>query len=125
MNDLLERFFRHLADEREVSEHTLGAYRRDLEAFARFLKDDAASGDDVGGALLRVDRIVLRRYLALLHKSHRKSSIARKLSALRTFYKFLMREGVLEVNPGELDGTPRREKNLPKTNSHDQAWALM
>lgn len=125
MNDLLERFFCHLADEREVSEHTLAAYRRDMEVFARFLKDDAASGDEVGEALLRVDRIVLRRYLALLHKSHRKSSIARKLSALRTFYKFLMREGVLEVNPGELVGTPRREKYLPKTLSVDEAWALM
>ncbi len=119
MNDLIDRFDRHLGLERNVSEHTRRAYRRDIEVFGRFLAEGAA------GAIEKVDRIVLRRYLALLYKSHRKSSIARKLSALRTFFDFLVREGVVAVNPGEMVGTPRKESYLPSVLSVDEASALV
>ncbi len=124
MKDLLERFDRHLALERNVSEHTRSAYRLDLEAFARFLAKDAA--DELPpDALEKIDRIVLRRYLALLHKSHRRTSIARKLSALRTFFRFLVREGVVAVNPADMVGTPRQEKYLPRVLSVDEAGVLI
>jgi integrase/recombinase XerC len=124
MDELLERFDRHLAFERNVSQHTRSAYRRDLEAFYRFLKD--GDGADLSvDALRRVDRLVLRRYLALLHKTHRKTSIARKLSALRTFFAYLVSEGVLSVNPGEMVTTPRQEKYLPRVLSVDEASTLL
>ncbi len=124
MDELLQRFDRHLAVERNVSEHTRSAYRRDLEAFCRFLTR-ADSDESCADAIRRVDRIVLRRYLALLHKTHSRSSIGRKLSAFRTFFRYLVREGVLNVNPGETVTTPRLEKYLPRVLSVDEASSLL
>ncbi|WP_432822328.1 tyrosine recombinase XerC [Trichloromonas sp.] len=125
MRDLIARFDRHLADERNVSPHTRLAYLRDLEAFCLFLGKLPAASGSTAADIRRVDQIVLRRYLAQLHKTHKKSSIGRKLAALRTFFRFLVREGVLEVNPGELISTPRQEKYLPQTLSVDEAYALL
>ena len=71
------------------------------------------------------DRIVLRRYLAQLHKKNRKSTIARKLSAIRTFFRYLVREGLLAANPGDLVSTPRQEKYLPTTLSVDETFTLI
>ena len=125
MDRLLERFTTHLSVERNVSPHTLDAYRRDLIGFQAFLRDDLKWSEHDAALLRRVDQIVLRRYLALLHRRCRRSTIGRKLAALRSFFRFLVREGVLEINPGELVGTPRAEKYLPKTLSVDEAFALM
>jgi len=120
MQSLIEQFDRHLAIERNVSPHTRSAYRRDLEEFSRFLQTTGS-----GLAPADVDKIVLRRYLALLHKKNRKSTIGRKLAALRTFFRYLVREGVLASNPGELVATPRQEKYLPTTLSVDETFALI
>lgn len=122
MNAWIERFEEHLQLERNLSPHTLAAYGRDLREFQAFL---LAQKPGQSEPLTQVDQILLRRYLALLHKKISKTSIARKLAALRTFFRYLVREGVLETNPGELVGTPRREKPLPKTLSVDEAFALM
>jgi integrase/recombinase XerC len=122
---LLERFTTHLSVERNVSPHTLDAYRRDLAGFRAFLRDELHWQEQDAALLRRVDQIVLRRYLALLHRRCKRSTIGRKLAALRSFFRFLVREGVLEINPGELVGTPRAEKYLPKTLSVDEAFALM
>ncbi len=125
MHALIERFSRHLSVERNVSEHTLRAYLRDLRAFQTFLEEDPAflgCGEDV---IRRVDHLVLRRYLALLHKKNRKSTLGRKLASLRSFFRYLVREGVLEANPGEMVATPRQEKYLPRTLSVDETYALM
>lgn len=125
MQDLIERFGDHLRLERNVSPHTLAAYRRDLTGFAVFLREDLGWSEEAAALVRRIDQITLRRYLALLHKRCRKSTIGRKLSALRTFFRYLVREGVLERNPGELVGTPRAEKYLPKTLTVDEIFALM
>ncbi len=125
MDRLLERFTTHLSVERNVSPHTLDAYRRDLAGFRAFLRDELHWQEQDAALLRRVDQIVLRRYLALLHRRCKRSTIGRKLAALRSFFRFLVREGVLEINPGELVGTPRAEKYLPKTLSVDEAFALM
>ncbi len=125
MQELLARFEQHLCVERNLSPHTLAAYRRDLAAFQTFLKEELKWPERGTGLVRRIDQIVLRRYLALLHRSCRRTTIGRKLAALRTFLRYLVREGVLEVSPGELVGTPRAEKYLPKTLSVDEAFALM
>lgn len=125
MNEWLRRLEKHLAIERNVSPHTLRAYRQDLKEFLVFLadgKNDRTIGSD---DLRRIDKVLLRRYLAVLHRKNRKSTIGRKLAALRTFFRFLVREGVLEANPGETLATPRAERYLPKTLSVDEAFALM
>ncbi len=125
MDRLLDRFTTHLSVERNVSPHTLAAYRRDLLGFQAFLRNELKWRENGAELLGRVDQIILRRYLALLHRRCKRSTIGRKLAALRSFFRFLVREGVLEVNPGELVGTPRAEKYLPKTLSVDEAFALM
>ncbi len=125
MDDLIRSFEKHLSVERNVSPHTRRAYRQDLEEFRAFLEQGPAGKGDGREVAGRVDAILLRRYLALLHKKNSRSTIGRKLSALRTFFSFLVREGVLEVNPAEAIATPRAEKYLPKTLSVDEAHDLM
>lgn len=123
MQEYLARFDKHLAVERNVSEHTRRAYRQDLEAFRLFLLEELQWPET--GMLERIDNLVLRRYMAVLHKQCKKSTIGRKLAALRTFFRFLVREGVLKVNPGELVATPKQEKYLPRTLTVDETFALM
>jgi integrase/recombinase XerC len=122
MQELIERFGRHLTDERNLSDHTNCAYLRDLGEFKTFL--ERHGGTDVE-ALGRLDNLLLRRYLAELHKRNQRTSIARKLSTLRTFFRFLVREGVLKSNPAEGLATPKLNRYLPKTLSVDEAHALM
>lgn len=125
MDPWIVRFEEHLQLERNLSPHTLAAYGRDLREFQAFLLTQKGFQEAGDGLLARIDQILLRRYLALLHKKNSKTSIGRKLAALRTFFRYLVREGVLQTSPGELVGTPRREKALPKTLSVDEAFALM
>ena len=110
-------FIHYLKSEKNVSFHTARSYLSDLEQFADFLdgKDAAA-----------IDHQTLRQFLALLMKNKtKKSSIARKLSAIRSFFKYLNREGNLSGNPARLVSTPRREKRLPSVLTADDAQRLM
>src|SRR4029079_6004536 len=80
------------------------------------------TGKRSGPALAAVDHITIREWLSTLHTAQKKkASIARKLAALRTFFQFLVREGVLEVNPAKLVATPRLEKKLPVHLSIEEA----
>jgi len=104
-----------------VSPHTLEAYRRDLEQLAAFVlreKGEAATAADV-------DHLLLRRYLAFLGKSVKKSSIGRKLAAIRSFFRYLLRCGVIIKNPAELIATPKKENRLPFHLDIDQVTALV
>jgi len=114
-------FCSHLDTERNVSPHTLAAYRQDLEQLAAFIireKDDSATVADV-------DHLLLRRYLALLGKSVKKSSIGRKLAAIRSFFRYLLRCGVVTKNPAELIATPKKENRLPFHLDIDQVTTLV
>ncbi|HEY9283812.1 MAG TPA: tyrosine recombinase XerC [Pyrinomonadaceae bacterium] len=115
MEQLLEQFFEHLRYERNASEHTLRNYRIDLGQF----HDHLAPADPQTGArreldIRQIDHITIREWLAALHAANKaKSSIARKIASLRTFFQFLLREGVVAANPAKLVSTPRLEKKLP------------
>ena len=117
----LEDFFGYLSVERNVSPHTLNAYRSDLEMFREFLIQE--QGEEA--SFLAVNHLTVRRYLALLHKSHRKSSIGRKLAAIRAFFKYLVREGIVQKNPAELVSTPKKEKKIPFHLNIDEVTALV
>jgi len=119
MKEAIEQFSSYLETERNASPHTIAAYRSDLEQFALFLGAQGASTPE------SVDHLAIRRYLAQLHKGLTKSSIGRKLSALRALFRFLMREGRLEKNPAELVGTPKKEKRVPFHLNIDQVTALV
>jgi len=107
-------FLDYLTYERNVAVNTVIAYRDDLESFTTFLCNDYFTMARDQLELARVDHLAVRSYLA--HLSRRKlsrSSAARHLSALRTFFKWLVREGVVEANPARTVSTPKREKHLP------------
>jgi integrase/recombinase XerC len=107
-------FLDYLTYERNVSIKTIEAYRDDLESFITFLCNDYFSLGRDQLDLPRTDHLTIRAYLA--HLGRRKlsrSSMARHLSTLRSFFKYLMREGVVEANPARMVATPKREKHLP------------
>jgi integrase/recombinase XerC len=115
MEKLLEEFFEHLRYERNASEHTLRNYRIDLTQFHDHLAPpDPATGARRQFDIKQIDHITIREWLSTLYTANKqKSSIARKIAALRTFFQFLVREGVVEANPAKLVNTPRLEKKLP------------
>src|SRR5687768_5992221 len=107
-------FLDYLTYERNVSPNTVSAYRDDLESFTGFLCNDYFTIGRDQLELARVDHLTVRSYLA--HLSRRKlsrASVARHLSALRTFFRYLVREGSMEANPARSVATPKREKHLP------------
>ncbi len=114
-------FCTHLETERNVSPHTLLAYRCDLEQLAAFITRERGEG----AVAADVDHLLLRRYLAQLGKNARKSSIGRKLAAIRTFFRFLVRRGVIAKNPAELIATPKKENRLPFHLDIDQVTTLV
>jgi integrase/recombinase XerC len=120
---LLAQFLEHLRYERNVSEHTLRNYGIDLQQFYEFLAPvQKQTGERSEPELAQIDHLTIREWLSTLHSaSKKKSSVARKLAALRTFFQFLVREGVAEINPAKLVSTPRREKKLPKHLSVEDA----
>ena len=121
MTNEISQFLRYLAVERNASSHTLEAYGADLARFADFVVEQR--GPDA--AVESVDHLLIRRYLALLHKEHKKSSIGRKLAAIRSFFRYLLRTGRLEKNPAELVSTPKREKRVPFHLNIDEATTLV
>src|SRR5215212_8644051 len=123
MENLVEQFLEHLRYERNVSAHTLRNYSSDLEQFLDFLAPaDPHSGERNAPAVSEIDHLTIREWLAALHSEQKKkSSIARKLAALRTFFQFLVREEILEMNPAKLVATPRLEKKLPAHLSIEEA----
>lgn len=107
-------FLNYLTYEKNVSINTVEAYRSDLESFVQFLCEDylTIARDQLDWK--RVDHLTIRAYLAhLARRKMSRSSTARHLSALRSLFKYLMREGVVEKNPARVVATPKREKQLP------------
>jgi integrase/recombinase XerC len=125
LQELLDNFISYLRVERNVSPHTMRAYRLDLENFFAFLREQDRAGCKGVELLRSVDHILLRRYLAELHKTISRTSIHRRLSALRTFFRYLVRERVLERSPAEAISSPHKENYLPKVLSVDEAFRLL
>ncbi|HEX6065697.1 MAG TPA: tyrosine recombinase XerC [Longimicrobiales bacterium] len=112
-------FLRELADGRQLSTHTVAAYRRDLSELAEFL-DTYFQTDDWPWS--RVDRNALRRFMGKLAEQHlSRRTIARRLSAVRTFFKFLHREDLVQANPARTVRSPKLEKTLPQWLSRGDA----
>ncbi|MGI8919692.1 MAG: tyrosine recombinase XerC [Pyrinomonadaceae bacterium] len=123
MEQLLAQFLEHLRYERNVSEHTLRNYASDLNQFLDHLSPPHPQTSKRSPVdIARIDHITIREWLSTLHSAQKKkSSVARKLAALRTFFQFAVREGLLELNPAKLVSTPRLEKKLPQHLSIEEA----
>jgi integrase/recombinase XerC len=115
MEEFLKQFLEHLRYERNVSEHTLRNYSSDLLQFLDYIApEDVQSGKRREVPVGQIDHITIREWISTLHSANKKkTSIARKIASLRTFFQFLIREGILELNPAKLVATPRIEKKLP------------
>lgn len=124
MEDLLADFRTFLDVERNVSEHTRKAYLKDVKEYGSFL-----AGQQNGSAQKTIRKAQVedvRAYLAYLYgRKLRKSSINRKVSSLRAFYKYLLRTGVIKTNPAQGVQTPKMEKYMPVFLSVDEAFELL
>lgn len=108
MQEIFNRYINHLQAERNVSPYTIRNYKADLLDFFRFLNEKKVATLD------EVNRQVLRDYLGhLVGRGIVKGSIARKLSAIRSFYRYLMREKLITANPIERISSPKLDKRLP------------
>jgi integrase/recombinase XerC len=106
MQRYIDKFLRYLEIERDASRHTILNYRLDLLRFAGFLKQRNIDS---------VDYLFIRQFLAeLRHSNISKATIGRMLSALRSFFKFLVREGLVATNPVSGITAPKRDKKLPQ-----------
>jgi integrase/recombinase XerC len=121
----IRAFVAFLKDERGASPDTIRAYRSDLRQFLAF----ASSGRPAGSAPIAssdVDPMLVREYLYWLdRRQEQKSSMARKLAALRTFYRYLNRHKSRRVNPAAEVRTPKLPRRLPRVLTKDDAGALM
>ena len=117
---LIDRFLDHLKFERRVSDHTVSAYRIDLLRLQEFAVQRKIQN------IARLAPPQARLFAAgLRHLNLSSRSIARTLSAARSFYKFLIREGEGKTNPFEGISTPRGERKLPRTLNIEQAAQLV
>ncbi len=127
--DYLTLFERYLKTERNLSEHTLRAYLGDARAFLRFLADRYFGGPDVpleSIPLAEADNLKIRAYLAQLQSNNTsRRSVARKLSAIRTFFNLMQREGIVERNPADEVSTPKLPRWLPEFLSVEEAKQLL
>ena len=121
-------FLEFLATQRNASPHTIAAYRNDLSGFALFVRQERGEDSDAS----TVDHLLLRLYLARLSGAgnlrqgqYAKSSIGRKLAAIRAFFAWLVRSKQLEINPAELIAAPKREQRLPFHLNIDQMVTLV
>jgi len=127
---ILQSFLESLSAEKGYAAHTLRAYRNDLQEFAAIIAGVGNDADERREAAARldprkVDALAIRGYLAVLYQKNRKSTIARKLSAVRTFFRFLIRQGVIESNPAEAVLTPKQEKRIPSYLTVDDMFRLL
>ena len=107
-NKVINDYYIYLKDERSYSDYTVKSYLKDIKEFQNFLKTNSF------GSILGINTNTPRYYLAYLNSKFSSRSVARKLSSLRGFYNFLVREEVLENNVFSDTSSPKIEKSLPK-----------
>lgn len=120
MQQLVEQYLREL-EVGGASPHTVRSYRTDLTHFTTFLHREMGKG-----SLQEIDPLPIRTFVASLRKRGvSKPTVARKLAALRSFFQFLCRQGLLFWNPAALVATPKLPKPLPSHLTVDQAFQLL
>lgn len=125
MDDAIRAFVTCLEVERGASRETIRAYHSDLRQFVAFAKSVRSTQGEPFRPVM-VDSLLIRSYLAFLDRhKEKKSTLARKLATLRSFYRFLLREGRVTANPADDVHTPKLPQHLPRVLTKDEANALM
>jgi integrase/recombinase XerC len=124
MDALIERFLDHLYIERNYSAHTRAAYNLDLRQFLNFLRDRLP--DPTAHQPDLIDKSIIRAFLGHLHREgYARRTIARRFAALRSFFHYLCREGLMAVNPTLYLTTPKWDQRLPHFLDRVQIEALL
>jgi integrase/recombinase XerC len=114
MDKKLKQFLAYLEHEKNASPHTIDSYKRDLTQLAQYLTKKQIR-------LVNTDHIVLRGYLATLYeKQWKKSTIARKLASIRSFFQYSLKQRWIEDNPAKLLSTPKLDKHIPSFLSEEE-----
>src|ERR1700755_2272903 len=117
MLQAIEKYLEYLRSVRNSSPHTVLNYGKDLQQFAAYL----APPEEKIPALAKISHQIIREYVGHLHSQGlQKSSIARKLASLRSFFKHCVREGMLKENPARLVPTPKLPKRIPAVLSAEE-----
>jgi integrase/recombinase XerC len=123
MQHAIDRFLQYLRVERNSSELTLKSYREDLTALQEYLREAAGGKDVTPDAVTVLD---LRGYVAALHESgYAKTTIARRLASMRSFFRFGQREGWTKTNPAKPLRNPRKGRSLPHFLSAEDIGSLL
>jgi len=117
----MEDFLSHLHDEKDASVHTLRNYRIDLVSFSKYFQGTHGENFDPA-AITALD---LRAFLSSLYEKNAKTSIARRLAALRSFYRYLFRRGLVAADVAERVPLPRAERRLPRHLSLEETEKLL
>lgn len=130
LQDLIHSFIETLSAEKGYSENTCRGYRKDLEEFSSYLaerhfEDMPRTEKFYRFDVSEIDSIAIRGYLGYLHKRNKKTTIARKLSALRSFFRYLIKRGLVEENPAEAIVTPKQDKTIPEYLPVDEMFRLL
>jgi len=124
MENVIADFQIYLEVQRNVSKHTLKAYMADVEEFNNFLQESDITKK--GDAIINVEPETIRSYLSHLYRVKvKKVTVNRKVSSLRSFYKYLLRAGKVKNNPAEMVQTPKVEKYMPTFLSVDETFQLL
>jgi integrase/recombinase XerC len=129
LNNQIRSFIDSLRSEKGYSVNTCRAYSHNINEFISFISESYFSTDNKEGADLlkaeHIESLMIRGYLAFLHKKNKKVTIARKLSAVRSFFRFLLKHGVILDNPLDLILTPKQVKAIPVYLPVDDIFRLL
>jgi len=130
LQDLIDAFIETLFSAKGYSSNTCRAYRHDLEEFAAFLggeAEDRPSPQPEQSPLwvADVDTLSIRGYLGVLHQRNQKVTIARKLAALRSFFRYLVKQGIVEDDPTGFILTPKHQRTIPTYLAVDDMFRLL
>lgn len=140
MKEYVEGFMQYMRTQRAASEHTLRAYGKDLEIFMDFMGETVVEGSEPdrsapdgsepdrsgSGQPVTAERSDIRAFVASqMHGGASKSTAARRLATVKSFFKYLHREGIVKQNPGRLVPSPKLPPKLPSYLSVDEAFDLM
>ncbi len=126
LNEQIDRFLESLASEKGYSANTIRAYAHDLTEFAAYAAEGKGADDGPGPlAAGDVDALTIRGYLGWLHRRNAKSTIARKLSALRSLFRHLVKHHRIEDDPTAAILTPKHSRPMPAYLSVDDMFRLL
>ncbi len=130
IKELIASFIESLSTEKGYADNTCRAYQKDLEAFCAYVEKSLLGGEprekNMPALVLGdIDGLSIRGYLGHLHKQNKKSTIGRKLSAIKSFFKYVIRLGYAGGNPAEMVLTPKHNRAIPTYLTVDDMFRLL